>query len=288
MPTDRTPPLIRVQRRLHLLSQESAIRDRRARAPYIELRALNQSGVRDRASEARRQWLRTHLVLTHLPLIVTAIRRLQSRYDLTGVDLDELASEGIFGLTQAVDAYDPSRGVQFSTLAVLSSYRAMQSALPGLQSMLKVSIGLYQQLKKMRRRQEDKAKRGEALTAAEARQLYHMEMALRNRTGSGGGYFNSEGAEHPDLAVWDTTGAQHEEQTWLMEQVDRVLATCSERERDIFLHRHELQDRSFLTLAELGRRHGLTKERVRQIEARVWRRLIHHIQETHPCLEMSC
>jgi RNA polymerase primary sigma factor len=155
------------------------------------------------------------------------------RYQNKGVPLEDLVNEGNIGLIRAAARFDPDRGVRFVTYAVWWIRQAMLNALRP------------------------------AWTAA---WTLSLDSPLAD----------FEDAEPFGASLADTSAEKPEEVTEtasLCDEVDAVLAGLSPREAGILRHRYGLAGHQPATLLETSRKHGLSKERVRQIETKALRKL---------------
>jgi RNA polymerase primary sigma factor len=155
------------------------------------------------------------------------------RYQHQGVPLEDLVNEGNIGLIQAAARFDPDRGVRFVTYAVWWIRQAMLNALRPV---------------------------------AAAAWTLSLDSPVAD----------FEDAEPFGACLQDTSVEKPEESTVaasLRDEVDAVLAGLSRRESVILRHRFGLDGRRPATLLETSRKHGLSKERVRQIETKALRKL---------------
>jgi RNA polymerase primary sigma factor len=155
------------------------------------------------------------------------------RYQNQGVPLEDLVNEGNIGLIQAAARFDPDRGVRFVTYAVWWIRQAMLNALR---------------------------------LASAASWTLSLDSPVAD----------FEDAEPFGACLEDTSVEKPEEATVaasLRDEVDTVLAGLSSRETVILRHRFGLDGHQPATLLETSRKHGLSKERVRQIETKALRKL---------------
>lgn len=242
-------------------------------------------------AQAGDQTARDRIVLAHVRMAVKAAQRFR-RY---GVPLDDLVQEGILGLAHAVDGFDLAQPVRFSTFATWS-LRArlndvvLRMALPARASTTSKGKALFFQGRSIRfvlerdgtrtRSEVDRAMAaamGVSVAAVEAMAgLLHGGVELNGplRDGDGAGDSREVGETMPDPAP----GPHEQTQRRLDARrggdlLRAALSDLPERERAVVAARYLAEDDEGMTLAELGARYGLSKERIRQIEVSGLRRL---------------
>lgn len=266
---------------------------RAARALEAEL-GMPLAGFRARMAEVRShaerlREARRALIEANLRLVVTVARR----YRRSGLGLMDLIQEGNIGLVQAVDRYQYRRGFRFSTYAVWWIRRAITEAiaararpvrlpeerLAALQRMVRVRHALAQELG--REPTATELARRLRLPLGEVRALLEtpriaasLEQPVRDEDETElGALIPDRSAVPPDRAA-----AQRE----LVARVAAALAALPERERELLTRRFGIGTGQGETLEAIGRRWGITRERVRQLEVRALRRL----RELRPGLDL--
>ena len=224
------------------------------------------------------------LVRSQLRNVVEIARRYR-RY--SGATLDDLIAEGNFGLVKALAKFDPERGTRFVTYAVYWIRAYMLQYLVRTRSM--VTTGVKSKvLSRIRRAREEIVKaNGEGTDVDEqiAQRLALSPVRLRSllermevhdvswdpatQDTPGGSLASSLSLSS---SVEDTVMAA-ETGMWLTSAVSAVLSKLDERERFIIEQRLMAHSEDELSLADIGRHFGVSRERARQLEARAMRKV---------------
>ena len=217
---------------------------------------------------------RDRLVETNLALVVTVARRFLGR----GLELDDLNGEGNLGLIRAAERFDPRFGARFSTFAGCCIRQAIREALTHTTSTIRLPVRMVRLLMKWRRAEHalgcelgrapsfdeiasslglSEARKGRVSRALDAGRL-RPESCYGNGLGDRlfGSVTDRRGGDEEEVDAEDARAVARQ----LIGQLDR-------RERAILMLRFGLEGEG-LSLAEIGRRLGVTRERVRQLEGR--------------------
>jgi RNA polymerase nonessential primary-like sigma factor len=235
-----------------------------------DLRAVVRDGQR----------ARNHLLEANLRLVVS----LAKRYTGRGMPLLDLIQEGNLGLIRAVEKFDYAKGFKFSTYATWWIRQAITRGMADQARTIRLPVHLVEQVNKLARIKRDlHQKLGRDATheelAAEsgideekiadlldhARDPVSLDMPVGSEEEAPLGDFIEDG-EATDA---ETTVISH----LLHDDLRRVLATLEEREQQVIRMRYGLDDGQPRTLDQIGRRFGLSRERVRQIEREVMAKL---------------
>lgn len=236
-----------------------------ARAPLLS--AEQERELAHRAAQGD-EYARDQLVQSNLRLVISVAKHYTGR----GLSMIDLIQEGNLGLLRAVGQYDPSRGSRFSTYATWWIRQAISRALQEQASLIRVPHHMAKALQQVRQasallQQElgreptvhEVAQRAK-LHPEQVRELMHavarpisLEMPISDGDGSVLG----------DLIADETQAEWEQSIDW-----ESLMAKLSEREKAVIRLRYGLGDEPPMTLEEVGKRLGLSKERVRQLESR--------------------
>jgi len=229
------------------------------------------------AEEARARFIRANTRL------VVSIAK---KYVNHGVPFLDLIQEGNLGLMRAVEKFDYCRGHRFSTYATWWIRQAISRALSDQGRTIRIPIHMSDRIRKIRQVAQRLEKRwGRRPTPEEIAELLEipprevrwmlrstqqpisLEQPVGEEQDNELGYLieDEELTAPPDAAA----------QMLLAEEMEKVLATLDAREEKILRLRYGLQDGRNYTLDEVGKRFGLTRERIRQIEGQALRKLRH-------------
>jgi len=264
--------------RIAELSTECAAIARRVGLPITELRCAMAE-----ASKARRKLtqLREDMVRAHLRLVIAISKKYRA---YSSLDLLDLIQEGNLGLMRAVEKYDHRRGVKVSTYAVWWIRQSITRAIADQGRMIRVPVHMVTTARQVQRernelyRQDGREPAADEIAAHSGIPTGHVERALALvqepasldvPIGEDGGATLGDLIEAPD-AVNPHMVAEAGE---LGKCVAEALAELTPREESIMRMRFGIGCASDHTLEEVGKAFGVTRERIRQIEAKALRKL---------------
>jgi RNA polymerase sigma factor (sigma-70 family) len=196
----------------------------------------------------------------------------------------DLIEEGNLGLIHAVDRFEPERGVRFSTYA---SIWIRQSILRGIAEQaraVRIPVQMLQQVNRyVRAEREMRASLGRSPTIDEVAGVLEISASRAERLAGliGGIRSLDEGTtveafeqlSSEDLGTAPPSVERLVELQLEHEKIDRLLRALSQREEQVIRIRYGFYDGSTRTLAQTGEHFGISRERVRQIEARALHKL---------------
>ncbi|MEH2440548.1 RNA polymerase sigma factor, RpoD/SigA family [Nostoc sp.] len=263
-----------VQQMMTLIDAKEVLAKKLQREPdmseWADVVQLSETEVQQTVAQGKRA--KQKMIEANLRLVVAIAKKYQKR----NMEFLDLIQEGTLGLERGVEKFDPMRGYKFSTYAYWWIRQAITRAIAQQGRTIRLPIHITEKLNKIKKVQRELAQTlGRSPTPAEiAKELELEPVQIRE-------YLNM--ARQPvslDVKVGDNQDTELQEmledggpspeyytnQEFLRQDLNNLLAELTPQQREVLALRFGLEDGNEMSLAKVGERLNLSRERVRQLE----------------------
>ena len=210
------------------------------------------------------------------------------RYRKESVDMLDLIQAGNIGLIKAVEKYDYKKGFKFSTYATWWIKQSITRYIDDCENTIRIPVHLHQRINFVKRKKQELANVLQREPSMEElaevcelevdkvldilkrdKNIVSLDTPIKEDEDSSLVEFIPSDAHFGDVVIHEV------EQNNLREKIDEVLTDLSDQEQQVLRMRYGLDDDTPKTLEEIGKVFGVTRERIRQIEAKAIRKLRH-------------
>ena len=267
--------------------------ERKLFLPLIDIKDINRAMA---SGEAKARRAKKEMVEANLRLVISIAKKYTNR----GLSFLDLIQEGNIGLMKAVEKFEYQRGYKFSTYSTWWIRQAITRALADQARTIRIPVHMIDIINKLMRAQkkllQELGREAAPEEIADELQLpverirgilkmAQQPVSLQSPVGDGedasfGDFIEDKGAENPlDITSFSL----------LKDRLGDVLCSLNERERQVLELRFGIGDGNAHTLEEVGHQFSVTRERIRQIEAKALRKMRHptRLKQLHGFLDIE-